>query len=51
MGYYEESLFGIDMNLDGRTDWKDDILISTMMVEENAKRSEIDDDPDWETDD
>lgn len=47
MGYYEESLFGIDMNLDGRADWQDDILISTMIVEEKAKRSKEDYDNDF----
>jgi len=39
MSYYDESIYGIDMNLDGKTDWKDDILISTMIVEETVKRS------------
>ena len=38
MGYSDESVYGIDMNLDGRTDWKDDVMIVSMIEEEERKR-------------
>lgn len=38
MGYFDESVYGIDMNLDGRTDWKDDVMIVSMIEEEERKR-------------
>ena len=38
MGYFDESVYGIDMNLDGRTDWKDDVMIVSMREEEERKR-------------
>lgn len=38
MGYFEESVYGIDMNMDGKTDWKDDVMIVSMMEEEERKR-------------
>lgn len=38
MGYFDESVYGIDMNLDGRTDWKDDVMIVSMIEEEERER-------------
>jgi hypothetical protein len=38
MGYFDESVYGIDMNMDGKTDWKDDVMIVSMMEEEDRKR-------------
>ncbi len=38
MGYFDESVYGIDMNLDGITDWKDDVMIVSMIEEEERKR-------------
>ena len=45
MGYFDESVYGIDMNLDGRTDWKDDVMIVSMIEEEERKKpaDELDD--------
>ena len=45
MDSLDKSVFGIDMNLDGKTDVKDDELINAMIEEEKKKRS------DEETDD
>lgn len=37
MGRYDDSIFGIDFNCDGKIDFEDDFLIE-MVIEEERKR-------------
>lgn len=54
-----KSIFGIDMNLDGKLDWQDDVLFAAMLEAEEmeqskrmtAMESELDDFGDDDSDD